>query len=93
VDCRTKKIWTGTGKSEKEIGQLHLLDNLFYTTIRAAPSHGFNVIVLSDAHTTGDRPHMKAPTIIEHHNWVWANMAVPGGHTLTVQTVAQVFPA
>lgn len=62
------------------------------TTIRAAPSHGFNVVVLSDAHTTGDRPHMKAPAIIEHHNWVWANMAVPGGHTLTVQTTAQVFP-
>ena len=62
------------------------------TTIRAAPSHGFDVVVLGDAHTTGDRPHMKAPAIIEHHNWVWANMSVPGGHTLKVQTTAQVFP-
>lgn len=62
------------------------------TTIRAAPSHGFNVVVLSDAHTTGDRPHMKAQGIIEHHNWVWANMSVPGGHTLTVQSTTQVFP-
>lgn len=62
------------------------------TTIRAASSHGFNVVVLSDAHTTGDRPHMKAAAIIEHHNWVWANMSVPGGRTLTVQTTAQVFP-
>ena len=63
------------------------------TTIRAAPSLGFDVVVLSDAHTTGDRPHMKAAAIIEHHNWVWANMSVPGGHTLKVQTTAQVFPA
>lgn len=63
------------------------------TTIRAAPSHGFDVIVLSDAHTTGDRPHMTAPAIIEHHNWVWANMSVPGGHTLKVQTTAQAFPS
>ena len=63
------------------------------TTIRAAPSHGFDTVVLSDAHTTGDRPHMKAPAIIEHHNWVWANMSVPGGHTLKVQTTLQVFPA
>ncbi len=62
------------------------------STVRATPSHGFNVVVLSDAHTTGDRPHMKAAAIIEHHNWVWANMSVPGGRTLTVQTTAQVFP-
>ena len=62
------------------------------TTVRAAPPHGFNVVVLSDAHTTGDRPHLKAQQIIEHHNWIWANMSVPGGHTLTVQTVAQAFP-
>jgi nicotinamidase-related amidase len=63
------------------------------TTIRAAPSLGFNVVVLSDAHTTGDRPHMKASAIVEHHNWVWANMSVPGGRTLMVETTAQVFPA
>ncbi len=62
------------------------------TTVRSAPSHGFNVVVLSDAHTTGDRPHMKAQDIVEHHNWVWANMAVPTGRSLTVQSTAQVFP-
>lgn len=63
------------------------------STIRAAPSQGYDVIVLSDAHTTGDRPHMTAPAIIEHHNWVWADIAVPAGRTLTVQTTAQVFPS
>lgn len=57
-----------------------------------APSQGFNVVVLSDAHTTADRPHMTA-AVIEHHNWVWADIAVPKGRTLTVQTTAQMFPA
>lgn len=62
------------------------------TTLRAAPSHGFNVVALSDAHTTGNRQHLKASDIIEHHNWIWANMSVPGGRTLKLQTVAQAFP-
>ena len=61
------------------------------TTLRAAPSHGFDVVALSDAHTTGDRPHLSAEKIIEHHNWVWANMALPAGRSLKVQTVAQAF--
>lgn len=55
--------------------------------MRAALSLGFDVIALSDAHTTGDRPHLSAERIIEHHNWVWANLAAPQGSKLTVQTV------
>ena len=46
------------------------------TTCRAALSHGFNVILVSDAHTTGDA-HMPAPQIIAHHNAVLANLAHP----------------
>jgi nicotinamidase-related amidase len=57
------------------------------TTIRAAVSLGFDVVALADAHTTGDRPHLSAERIIEHHNWVWANLAAPNGGKLTVQTV------
>jgi nicotinamidase-related amidase len=63
------------------------------TTVRAAVSLGFNVIALADAHTTGDRPHLSAEQIIEHHNWVWANLAAPAGTTLTVQTLAQMLNA
>lgn len=61
------------------------------TTIRAALSHGFDVIALSDAHTTGNRPHLGADKIIEHHNWVWANIAAPQGRTISVKTVQQAF--
>jgi nicotinamidase-related amidase len=63
------------------------------TTVRAAASMGFDVIALSDAHTTGDRDHLSAEQIIAHHNWVWSNLAVPVGGTLTVQTVEEMLAA
>lgn len=43
-------------------------------TVRAAVEHGFAVRVASDCHTLNDRPHLAAPQVIEHHNWVWANL-------------------
>ena len=63
------------------------------TSLRAAVSQGFDVVALSDAHTTGDRPHLSAARIVEHHNWVWAHMAIPHGRTLKVQTVHDAFSA
>ena len=47
------------------------------TTIRSAVSLDFNVFVISDGHTTADRPHLGAKAIIEHHNWMWANLITP----------------
>lgn len=38
------------------------------TTCRAAPELGFNVVLISDAHTTVDNPHFSAENIIGHHN-------------------------
>jgi nicotinamidase-related amidase len=49
------------------------------TTVRSAASKGYEVIVLSDGHTTCDRSHLDAPTIIKHHNWVWKNLILPRG--------------
>jgi nicotinamidase-related amidase len=59
------------------------------TTLRAALSRGFNVTALADAHTTSDRPHLTAVQIIEHHNWIWADMAAPLGRSLRVCDTAQ----
>lgn len=59
------------------------------TTLRAALSRGFNVIALTDAHTTGNRPHLDAQQIIEHHNWVWSNMTAPLGRSLRVCSTEQ----
>ncbi|MDM5177947.1 isochorismatase family protein [Massilia sp. DJPM01] len=63
------------------------------TAVRAAASRGLRVVALSDAHTTADRPHLAAPAIIAHHNWVWSGLPVPADASLTVCTTAQAFPA
>lgn len=54
------------------------------TTVRSAASKGLDVIVTGDAHTTGDRPHLDARTVITHHNWSWENLILPGGRQVKV---------
>ncbi|TXT40339.1 MAG: isochorismatase [Comamonadaceae bacterium] len=44
------------------------------STIRQAAALGFKTVVIEDAHTTRHRPHLDAPTITQHHNWVWREM-------------------
>ncbi len=43
-------------------------------SIQSALSKDFKINVVSDAHTTADRPHMIADKVIAHYNWVWKNM-------------------
>ena len=47
------------------------------TTIRAAASKDYEVVVVEDGHTTKDRPHLDAKSIIDHHNWMWKNLIHP----------------
>jgi nicotinamidase-related amidase len=47
------------------------------TTIRAAASKDYDVVVVKNGHTTKDRPHLDAISIIEHHNWMWENLILP----------------
>jgi nicotinamidase-related amidase len=47
------------------------------TTVRRAASEGFDVVVVSDAHTTKDRPTMAAKEIIAHHNSTLGNLEQP----------------
>ena len=44
------------------------------STIRSAVSHGHPVVVVADAHTLADRPHLDAASVIRHHNWVWGGL-------------------
>lgn len=44
------------------------------STIQSALTKDFNITVVQDAHTTGERPHLKAEQVIEHYNWVWQHM-------------------
>ena len=43
-------------------------------TVRSTVSNGYNVVVVSDGHTSSDRPHLDAPMAARHHNWIWANL-------------------
>lgn len=56
------------------------------TTLRAAASREYHMTVLSDAHTTADRPHLAAASIIQHHNLTWADLIVPGRPIRVVAT-------
>ena len=49
------------------------------TTVRAALTKDFNVAVISDGHTTADRPNLSAEQVIKHHNWIWENMSPTKG--------------
>jgi nicotinamidase-related amidase len=43
-------------------------------TIRSTVSNHHNVVVVTDAHTLNDRPHLDAASVIHHHNWVWSQL-------------------
>jgi nicotinamidase-related amidase len=57
------------------------------TTIRSAVSHNLNVVVVSDGHTTADRPHLDAQSIISHHNWMWENLITPNAPVVLIKAV------
>lgn len=43
-------------------------------TVRSAVSNDHDIVVVSDAHTLNDRPHLDAASVIRHHNWVWSQL-------------------
>ncbi len=52
------------------------------TTLRSAASLDYQLIAISDAHTTANRPHLAAEQIIQHHNFMWQNLLIPNPVTL-----------
>ncbi|WAC13534.1 cysteine hydrolase family protein [Dyadobacter pollutisoli] len=57
-------------------------------TVQSALAKDFNITVAADAHTTADRPHLKAVQVIEHYNWVWKNMLSTKGSIRVVPSFA-----
>jgi nicotinamidase-related amidase len=47
------------------------------TTVRSAASRNYEVVVVKDGHTTKDRPHLNAKSIIDHHNFMWEGLILP----------------
>lgn len=57
------------------------------STIQSALSKDYNITVVADGHTTGERPHLKAAQVIEHYNWVWQHMIPTKGRIRVEKTV------
>lgn len=61
-------------------------------SVQSAINNGYDCVVLSDCHTLADRPHLSAPQVIEHHNWLWAN-AITINSSIQVMSAAEYLPA
>jgi nicotinamidase-related amidase len=59
------------------------------STIQSALVKDYDITVVADGHTTGDRPHLKAENVIEHYNWVWKNL-IPTNGKITVSDFSEI---
>lgn len=59
------------------------------STVQSALTKDYNITVVSDGHTTGERPHLTAKKVIEHYNWVWQNM-IPTKGNIEVKTLEEI---
>ncbi len=59
------------------------------STVQSALTKEYHLVVVADGHTTGDRPHLSAPKVIEHYNWVWQNM-LPTNGSITVSSFEHI---
>lgn len=57
-------------------------------TVRSAVSRDHHVVVVGDGHTLSDRPHLPAPAVIQHHNWVWSGLLT--NRSIRVATAAEL---
>ncbi|MBN2618232.1 MAG: isochorismatase family protein, partial [Spirochaetales bacterium] len=48
-------------------------------TIHSALLKNYNIVVISDCHTTADKPMICAKDIIEYHNLLWSNLTPTNG--------------
>jgi nicotinamidase-related amidase len=53
------------------------------STIQSAMTKDFYITVISDGHTTGERPNLTSKQVVDHYNWVWQNM-IPTKGKVTV---------
>lgn len=61
------------------------------TTTRRAATLGYPVVLVADAHTTTDKPHLPAPAIIAHHNRTLTSMVSFGPRIRAVAAAELVF--
>jgi nicotinamidase-related amidase len=44
------------------------------STVQSAITKDYDITIVEDAHTTGERPNISAKDVIDHYNWIWKNM-------------------
>lgn len=70
--------------SELGISELYITgcatDFCVESTIQSALVKDFNITVIEDGHTTGERPFMDSKSVIQHYNWVWSNLTPTNGN-------------
>jgi nicotinamidase-related amidase len=49
------------------------------STIKSALTNELNITVISNAHTTADRPNLSAKQVIDHYNWIWQELTPTKG--------------
>lgn len=59
------------------------------STIQSAITKDYNITVVANGHTTGERPHLSAEKIIEHYNWTWSNM-IPTKGKIVVKSFEEI---
>ena len=48
-------------------------------TVHSALIKDYNIFIVKDCHTTGNRPQLSAEKVIEYHNWLWASLTPTNG--------------
>lgn len=61
-------------------------------TIKSALVNDYKLTVIADAHTTADKPGISAKQLIDHHNWLWTEMA-PTKYGIAVKSTRQFLDA
>jgi nicotinamidase-related amidase len=61
------------------------------TTIKSAMAKDYQVTVVTDAHTTAERPPLAAEQVIAYYNWLWANM-IPTPYPVILLKTAELLP-
>lgn len=76
-----------------EVGTLYITgcatDFCVDATIQSAITKDYNITVVQDGHTTGERPHLSEKQVIKHYNWVWQNM-IPTKGSVKVEDFSSI---
>ncbi len=53
-------------------------------TIHSALTLDYDMTIIADGHTTANRPNLTSKQVIDHYNWVWADMTPTQGKIIVI---------